>query len=345
MKKISIIFLSVLMVLSFAGCGSTSRTDTTPETSAQTMEEKAVDLNVAVEYTDHAASFYYAHEKGLFRDSGININDVKVYASGVGVAAAFTKGGFEVSYMCLVPAIFTYANGGVPIKIIAGTHKNGYALVVNSAKINKLSDLEKDGIKIANGPEGTSTSFLQKLLIEKEGLNPEKIQANTVQMNAAKQLMALRNGKVDAIFVPEHFASLAASFPGMNMLIKSSDIWPDMQGSVLVVTEDLLKNQPKVVEKLKEINKQSIQLMNENPKDAAEIIAQVLNINQTMVKDETKSPEANLDVTSEIAAASMSNLKMTPDISVEEVQAVIDKMYELGYLTKTFKAEEIMAID
>jgi NitT/TauT family transport system substrate-binding protein len=300
---------------------------------------------VAFEYTDHAASFYYAQGKALFQGSGININDVKVYASGVGVAAAFAKGGFDVSYMCLVPAIFTYANGGVPIKIIAGTHKNGYALVVNSAKINELSDLEKEGIKIANGPEGTSASFLQKLLIEKKGLDSGKIQANTVQMNAAKQLMALRNGKVDAIFVPEHFASLAASFPGMEMLVKSSDIWPDMQGSVLVVTEDLLKNRPEVVEKLKEINEQSIRLMKENPEDAAEIVAQVLNINQTMVKDETKSPEADLDVTPEIAAASMSNLKMTPDISVEEVQAIIDKMYELGYLIKTFKAEEIMAID
>jgi NitT/TauT family transport system substrate-binding protein len=163
-------------------------------------------------------------------------------------------------------------------------------------------------------------------------------------MNAAKQLMALRNGKVDAIFVPEHFASLAASFPGMEILIQSSDIWPDMQGSVLVVTEDLLTNQPGIVEKLKEINKQSIQLMNENPEDAAEIVAQVLNINQTMVKDETESPEADLDVTPEIAAASMRNIKMTSDVSVEEVQAVIYKMYELGYLTKTFKAEEIMAI-
>ncbi len=246
--------------------------------------------------------------------------------------------------MCLVPAIYTYANGGVPIKIIAGTHKNGYALVVNSATINKLSDLEKDGIKIANGPQGTTTSFLQKLLIEKEGLDPEKVQANTVQMTQ-QAAYGFAQRKVDAIFVPEHFASLAASFPGMEMLIQSSDIWPDMQGSVLVVTEDLLTNQPGIVEKLKEINKQSIQLMNENPEDAAEIVAQVLNINQTMVKDETESLEANLDVTPEIAAASMRNLKMTSDITIEEVQAVIDKMYELGYLAKAFKAEEIIAID
>jgi hypothetical protein len=64
-----------------------------------------------------------------------------------------------------------------------------------------------------------------------------------------------------------------------------------------------------------------------------------------MVKDETESLEANLDVTPEIAAASMRNLKMTSDITIEEVQAVIDKMYELGYLAKAFRAEEIIAID
>ncbi|WP_353852683.1 ABC transporter substrate-binding protein [Dehalobacter restrictus] len=341
MRKKLIVYLVIgSLLLLMVGCSQTQT-----GTSTQDTKKDEINLNVAVEYTDHAAAFYYAQGKNLFPDAGININDVKVYASGVGVAAAFTKGGFDVSYMCLVPAIFTYANGGVPIKIIAGTHKNGYALVVNSAKIKELKDLEKSGIKIANGPQGTSTDFLQKLLIEKENLDAEKITANTVRMNAAKQLMALRNGKVDAVFVPEHFATLAASFPGMKMLLKSADIWPDMQGSVLVVTEDLLKNQPEAVEKLKEINKKSIRLMNDNPQDAAEIVAQNLNINQTMVKEETQSPEANLEVTPEIAAASMSNLKMTPDISVEEVQAVIDKMYAMGYLTKTFDAKEIMAVE
>lgn len=346
-SKKAIIILSIVALMAsvaLTGCSQNKATKENDSTQNATSD-KDVNLNVAVEYTDHAAAFYYAHGKNLFSGSGIKINDVKVYASGVGVAAAFTKGGFNASYMCLVPAIFTYANGGVPIKIIAGTHKNGYGLIVNSAKIQKLSDLEKNGIKIANGPEGTSTDFLQKILIEKENLDSEKIMSNTVRMNAAKQLMALRNGKVDAIFVPEHFATLAASFPGMKMLLKSTDVWPDMQGSILVVTEDLLKNHPKTVEKLKEINKKSIQLINENPQDAAAIVSKSLNINQNMVKEETKSPEANLEVTPEIAAASMSNLKMTSDISIEEVQAVIDKMYAMGYLKKSFDAKEIIAID
>jgi len=324
-------------VLLLAGCSQ-------PQSQVQAQKE-GYKLNFAVEYTDHAAAFYYAQGEDLFQPEGFSINNVSVYASGVGVAAAFTKGGFDVSYMCLVPAIFTYANGGVPIKIIAGTHKNGYALVVNSEKIKRLSDLEKSGVLIANGPQGTTTEFLQRLLIEKEKLDIEKVSANTVRMNAAKQLMALRNGKVDAVFVPEHFATLAASFPGMKMLVKSTDIWPNMQGSVLVVTEDLVKKYPEAVQKLKYINEKSIWLMNENPKNAALTVAQNLNINQGMVKEETKSPEADLEVTPELAAESMSNMLMSSEISKEEVQAVIDKMYDLGYLTKSFAAEEIMAVD
>ncbi len=334
LKKLVICAIIGSCFLLMSGCNQT-----------QTSKVAGVNVNVAVEYTDHAAAFYFGQGKNLFQDAGFIIDDVKVYASGVGVAAAFTKGGFDVSYMCLVPAIYTYANGGVPIKIIAGTHKNGYGLVVNSAKIKELRDLEKDGIKIANGPQGTSTDFLQMLLIEKENLNAEKVLANTVRMNAAKQLMNLRNGKVNAVFVPEHFAAMAASFPGMKMLLSSNDIWRDMQGSVIVVTDNFLKTQPEAVKKLKEINKKSIDLMNENPQEAAAIVAQNLNINQSMVKEETQSLEANLEVTPELVAKSMINLKSTPEITPQDVQAVIDKMYALGYIKKSFNAEEIMAVN
>lgn len=331
-KLVAFIIPCVCFFFVISGCGSTP----TPKAT-----DKSV--NVAVEYTSHAGAFYFAQGKNLFHDAGFDIKDVKVYASGVGVATAFTKGGFDVGYMCLVPAIFTYANGGVPIKIIAGTHKDGYGLVVNSAKIKNVKDLEKPEIKIANGPKGTSTDFLQMLLIEKEKLNPKAVLANTVRMNAAKQLMALRNGKVDAVFVPEHFASMASAYPGMKMLVSSRDIWPDMQGSVLVVTDSFLKNRPEDVAKLKKINQNGIALINQYPREAASIIAGKLNINQARVKEEMKSLDIHMDVGEELVARSLTHIRNTPDIAQSDVQAVIDKMYALGYITKAFDAAEIMS--
>lgn len=223
--------------------------------SEQSKKIEQVKLKLAVEYTNHAASFYYAEAKKMFQQAGIEIEEARIYASGVGVAVGFTKEDFDAGYMCLVPAIFTYANGGVPLKIIAGTHKNGYALVVRSSKIKNLKDLESKDIKIANGPKGTSTDFLQMVMIRDNNLSAEKLLSNTVRMNTTRQLMALFAEKVDAIFVPEHFATLALAFPGTKTLLRSENIWPEMQGSVLVVTERLLKSDPATVKKLYEINK------------------------------------------------------------------------------------------
>lgn len=313
--------------------------------SERSKKAEQVNLKLAVEYTNHAASFYYAEAKKMYEDAGIKIDEAKIYASGVGVAVGFTKEDFDAGYMCLVPAIFTYANGGVPLKIIAGTHKNGYALVVRSSKIKNLIDLESKDIKIANGPKGTSTDFLQMIMIRNKKMSAKKMLSNTVRMNTTRQLMALFAEKVDAIFVPEHFATLALECPGTKTLLRSEDIWPEMQGSVLVVTERLLKSDPVTVKKLYEINKNSLKNIRENPRHASEIIAKKLNINQEKVKIETKSPQSQIEVNSDLVLKSIRNMHMTEEISVADVQKVINEMFELGYLTKSFKAEEIMATE
>jgi len=331
LKKI--ILITLIFVLQFAiGCSKTEKMDTDKENK----------IKIAVEYTNHAASYYYAKEENFFEKEGLEIENTNIYVSGVNLAAAFSQGGFDVGYMCVVPAITAYANADVPIKIISGTHKNGYGLVVNKGKIKELKDLEKDNITISNGRKGTTTDFLMMILIEKENLDSNKILENTVRMNATKQIMALKNGQVDAVFVPEHFATLASNFKGMEMLAKSNDIWEDMQGSVLVATNNLIKEKPKIIEKLKKINRLSIELMKKNPEKTGEIIAESLNINQSIAKEETKNPEAEIYVTPLIAEESMKNLRVTTDINEAEIQRIIDKMYSLGYIKEKFNAKEII---
>jgi hypothetical protein len=46
--------------------------------------------------------------------------------------------------MCLFPAINAYAH--VPLKIVAGTHRYGYGLVINPTKTRNVADLS--GCKI-----------------------------------------------------------------------------------------------------------------------------------------------------------------------------------------------------
>ena len=96
-------------------------------------------LGMAVEFTDHAACAYISQDKGWFEEEGLNLTTYESYETGMALAAALARGDIQVAYMCLVPAIDVFDNAKVAIKIIAGTHKYGYGLVVNPDKVKTIT--------------------------------------------------------------------------------------------------------------------------------------------------------------------------------------------------------------
>jgi NitT/TauT family transport system substrate-binding protein len=85
-------------------------------------KKESAPIGVAVEFNDHAAAAYIAQDKGWFEEEGLNLSACESYVTGMARASALARGDIEVAYVCLVPAINAYANAGVPIKIVAGTH-------------------------------------------------------------------------------------------------------------------------------------------------------------------------------------------------------------------------------
>ncbi|MBC7293677.1 MAG: ABC transporter substrate-binding protein, partial [Thermoleophilia bacterium] len=217
-----------------------------------------------MEFTDHAACAMVAEEKGWFKDEGLNITSVENYVTGADLAAALARGDIQAAYICLVPAINARANGGVNIKVVAGTHKYGYALVGNPKKISTIKDLAKPNIKLACTQAGTACDVLLQRLCEKNNLPASQIATRAQRMNPPAQVLALESGKADACFVPEHWATLAEDL-GFKILAVSQDIWPDMQGSVLVVKEELIQQHPDVVEKLVRVTQKATAWINQNP--------------------------------------------------------------------------------
>ena len=149
--------------------------------------------------------------------------------------------------MCLIPAINVYTNAKVPIKIVAGTHKYGYGLVVNPEKIKSVKDLEEPGIRIGCVREGGAVDVLLHKTIDKYNLDEKKILNNIQRMNPPKQVLAINSGQLDASFLPEQWATMAEE-SGFKMLLMSQDVWPEMQGSVLVVKDELIRDHLEVVE-------------------------------------------------------------------------------------------------
>jgi len=288
---------------------------------------------------DHAACAYISQDKGWFEEEGLNLAAYESYVTGMALASALARDDIQVAYVCLVPAINVYANGGVPVKIVAGTHNYGYGLVVNPDKIATPSDLENPGIRLGCVREGGAVDVLMHKTIDSYNLDEARILNNTQRTNPPTLVLAIKTGQLDAAFLPEQWATMAEEL-GFTMLLMSQDVWPDMQGSVLVVKQDLIDNHPEVVRKLVNVSQRATDWLNEHPAEAAEVVARQL---QT-ASGETEANEVitSLEITPEVMLRSMERLEYTTEINPDIVQDVIDYIASLGYIKNSFNAADIL---
>jgi NitT/TauT family transport system substrate-binding protein len=314
--------------------------------SAQTGEDNKdtppIKLGMAVEFNDHAAAAYVAREQGWFEQTGFDLSTYESYVTGMALASALARRDIDVAYMCLVPAISVYANAGVPIKILAGTHQHGYGVVVNGDKIKAARDLEKPDVRIGCVREGGTVDVLLHKTMETHDLNRDMVIRNIRRMNPPRQILAIKAGKLDAAFLPEHWATVAEEL-GFNMLLTSQDVWPGMQGSVLVVRDDFVKDHPEAARQLVEITQKATDWINRHPGEAAGILARCLSVagGKNLAGKEAESL-ARLGLTDQTLSRSMKRLVYRTDLNVEVIQNTIDYLAKLGYIKEAFDAHEFV---
>lgn len=290
-------------------------------------------LGVAVEFNTHAACAYIALEKGWYHDEGIELNAFDSYVTGVALASALARGDIQVAYICAGPAILAKARG-VPIKIVSGTHRYGYSIVAKP-EIKDISDLE--GRKVGCVREGGQTDLLLQLAIRKFNLTNIEIR----RMNPPKQIIALMTGQIDAAFIPEHHATLAES-QGFHTIARSQDIWPNMLGSVLIVKEDLINNNPELVQKLVEITERGTRLAKESPHEASKLVTSQLKISNPLGIDESIIAPQVAQLNSEIIERSMRNLDYTCGVEPKDLEEYIVLLKSLGYIEDDIQPQELL---
>lgn len=327
MKKLLIIILAgLLLITTVAGCPAPDKES----------------IGMAVEFMDHAACAYISQEKGWFEEVGLKLTTYESHVTGMALASALARPAspkIEVAYICLVPTINVYANGGVPIKIVAGTHKYGYGLVADPARIKTVNDLEKPGIRLGCVREGGAVDVLMQRTIDTYNLDEASILDNAQRMSPPNLVLAIKTGQLDAAFLPEQWATMAEEL-GFTMLLTSQDIWPNMPGSMLVVKQSLIDNHPEVVRKLVAVSQRATTWINENPAEAAEIVARQMQA--AGADTDTAGVAAQLEITPQVMQRSMARLEFTTEINPQIIQETIDYITSLGYIKNSFNAAEIL---
>ena len=324
-RKRRVLFILIGLFLAFGGMAN--------------ADEK---ITMAVEFVDHAAAAHIGLHKGWFSEEGLQIRSFDNYITGIALAAALSHKGIDVAYMCLCPAILAYANGHVPIKIVCGTHKYGYGCLGNPLKIKKPADLFEPGIRIGCPREGSASDVFMNRFIDFYHFNREDFLKQVRRMPPPNILMAMKTGRLDAGFLPEQFPTMGV-FMGFKRLADASDVWPGMQGSVVVVRKDLLKNHPEIVKHLVSVTKRGINFIRAHPDEASKIVSDTLQAEGGKIFPAKMTSLLKIfDVTPKLIRDSLTR-HMTCEVGVDpkNVQDVIDFMARLGYI-KRFNAKEIL---
>jgi len=130
---------------------------------------------------------------------------------------------------------------------------------------------------------------------------------------------------------------------GFRMLLTARDLWPNMQGSVLVVKEGLIKRRPEAVQELVDVTRNATHWINSNPNEAAAILARQLSAAQRHIfPTKVAGSVRSLQITPRVLLKSMARLDYETNITDQGVQDIIDYVARLGYIASPFPAHDIL---
>ncbi len=274
-------------------------------------------VGLGVEFNAHATPVWIALHAGLFKEQSLNITTLLKFRTGTELAAAVARGEVDAGWACLGP-ILNLIDHGVDVRIVVKIHYYGYALVVNPGKVSGVSDLNNTVVYSTGLVNPTNL-----LLIRIQDLYGVRFNVKPVG-DPQTLLSMLVSGQIDAAALPEHYVSVAEA-KGMKVLLRAQDVWPEMPGSYLIVSGNLLRSRPDVVEKLVKVTQEAVRMIEGG--EGLVVLA--------------SSKELGVD--EEVALRSVNALKWNVRVDAREIQEYIDFMYAHGLLKNRLNATEVIA--
>lgn len=313
-----IVGLFVLLALALAGCGSQSSTGNS--------SNGPITLNLAYfPNVTHAVALVGVARGTFQQELGSNVNlSSKIFNAGPAEIEALFAGDIDIGYVGPSPAVNGFVQShGAALRIIAGAASGGASLVVRpAANIHSAKDL--NGKKVADPQLGGTQDVSLRYYLKQNGLTPQD-KGGTVQIvptDNSTTLSLFKQGKIDAAWVPEPYATRLVVEDAGIRLIDERTLWPDGKfiTTEVIVRTAFLNQHPDVVNKFLQAHVDTVQYIISNPTDAG-----------TYINNELKQISGKGLKSSEITQA-LNNLTITYDPLTTTVQTQADRAYSLGFL-------------
>jgi len=311
---------------------------------AASPAQALTDIKVALGPWNSVGAIVYAQNSGIMRKNNLNVSEFVVLPAPPPAIAALASGKVQFAYSPTIPAINSYENAGINLRIVAPA--DGYkrrdlakakkdldfaakmddtGVCINpSSGIKRWKDLV--GKTVSVPARGAQAEVTIAGAVEKDGGDASKI--NWVTLTFPEVVPSVKNGQIDAGFTVEPFGGICKT-EGMKNLGSPGISFFDVEQAigVWVTTADYAKNNPKAVADFQKAMYQVHEYAMKRDSNMRKIIVASTQITELTAK--------------EALAANPPYYPM--QVTRVDVTRPATKMYELGFLDKKADVAGLLA--
>lgn len=211
-----------------------------------------------------------AHDKGWFREAGLNVERVDVNLKYFESMHDVNSGKLHAMGFTQYDLVRHVAAGNDLAGIIAIDYSETADALVAKAGIARLQDLR--GKKIALH-RGTYLEYLLSVVAQRDDLDLEEI--TLVDRSGEEAIADFIAGRVDAILSWEPYVSDAKKAGGVEIF--TSGDFPGLTYSVFTLRRDFIEAHPREVDALTQVWQRTERFIRENPQASCAIVARLSN--------------------------------------------------------------------
>ncbi|GGO39335.1 ABC transporter substrate-binding protein [Streptomyces lasiicapitis] len=346
-----------LLALTLSACGYGSDSDANDSGKAKIAAgAKKIDGldTVKIGYfpnLTHGTALVGDQEGLLQKELGATKATYSQFNAGPSEIEALNSKSIDIGWIGPSPAINGFTKSqGKNLRIIGGSASGGVKLVVNPDRVKSLDDVK--GKKIATPQLGNTQDVAFLNWVKEKGWKVDaqsgKGDVSVVRTDNKITPDAYKSGSIDGAWVPEPTASKLVA-EGGKVLLDEADLWPDKKFVItnIIVSQDFLKEHPKVVEAVLRGSVKTNQWIKANPAEAkAAANAKLKQLSGKPLPAEVIDPAwKSIEFTDDPLAATLDS-----EAEHAVTAGLLDKpdlkgIYDLGPLNKVLKAAGRPAVD
>ena len=311
-NKLAVVLAAGVLMTSMVGCSSTNESNLEELTITHVTSPLNVPSIIQKNKNMFAEEF-----KANGKEMTVNYAEI---TSGADQTQALASGDVDILYAVGGTSVISAAANGADIKILNMYSRSPEAFCMYSHDENIKSAQDLKGKTIA-GPVGTNLHQLLVAYLEKAGMTIDDV--NYVNMAIPDAKAALDGKSIDVALLAGPTA-YKANKQGYNLVTNGKGLTDAV--IAVAVTEEFYNEHKEDIEIFMNAEENIIKYINENHKEAMEIVAKELDLEKSAVEEMYKQYDFNMETT---------------DADIKAFQNVADFMLKTGMIETEVKAEEL----